>query len=31
VAVGKISQASADAYLKVPLSQLLAHAGACRG
>jgi membrane peptidoglycan carboxypeptidase len=31
VAVGKISQASADAYLKVPLSQLLAHAGGCRG
>ncbi len=30
VAVGKISQASADAYLKVPLSQLLAHAGGCR-
>jgi penicillin-binding protein 1A len=31
VAVGKISQASADGYLKVPLSQLLGHAGACRG
>jgi membrane peptidoglycan carboxypeptidase len=31
VAVGKISQASANAYLKVPLSQLLAHAGGCRG
>jgi membrane peptidoglycan carboxypeptidase len=31
VAVGIITQASADAYLKVPLSQLLAHAGACRG
>ncbi len=31
VAVGKVSQASADAYLKVPLSQLLAHAGGCRG
>ena len=31
VAVGKISQASADAYLKVPLSQLLVGAGACHG
>jgi membrane peptidoglycan carboxypeptidase len=31
VAVGQVSQASADAYLKVPLSQLLAHAGGCRG
>jgi membrane peptidoglycan carboxypeptidase len=31
VAVGKVSQASADAYLKIPLSQLLAHAGGCRG
>jgi membrane peptidoglycan carboxypeptidase len=31
VAVGKISQASADAFLKVPLSRLLAHAGGCRG
>jgi membrane peptidoglycan carboxypeptidase len=31
VAVGKVSQSSADAYLKVPLSQLLAHAGGCRG
>jgi penicillin-binding protein 1A len=30
VSVGAISQASADAYLKVPLSSLLAHAGACR-
>jgi membrane peptidoglycan carboxypeptidase len=30
VAVGKISQASADSYLKVPLSQLLAEAGGCR-
>jgi membrane peptidoglycan carboxypeptidase len=29
VAVGAISQASADAYLKVPLSVLLAHAGGC--
>ncbi len=31
VAVGKLSQSSADAYLKVPLSKLLAHAGACHG
>lgn len=31
VAVGKISQASADSYLKVPLSGLLASAGGCRG
>lgn len=31
VSVGTISQASADAYLKVPLSMLLAHAGGCRG
>jgi membrane peptidoglycan carboxypeptidase len=31
VAVGKISQADADAYLRIPLSQLLAHAGGCRG
>lgn len=31
VAVGKISQAAADAYLKVPLSQLLTDAGGCRG
>jgi membrane peptidoglycan carboxypeptidase len=31
VSVGKISQASADAYLRVPLSRLLAHAGGCRG
>jgi len=30
VAVGAISQASADGYLKVPLSALLAHAGGCR-
>jgi membrane peptidoglycan carboxypeptidase len=30
VSVGAISQASADAYLKVPLSALLAHAGGCR-
>jgi membrane peptidoglycan carboxypeptidase len=29
VAVGKISQASAHALLQEPLSQLLAHAGAC--
>ncbi|HEY7323712.1 MAG TPA: biosynthetic peptidoglycan transglycosylase [Streptosporangiaceae bacterium] len=29
VSVGAISQASADAYLKVPLSALLAHAGGC--
>jgi membrane peptidoglycan carboxypeptidase len=29
VAVGTISQASASAYLKVPLSELLAHAGGC--
>jgi membrane peptidoglycan carboxypeptidase len=31
VSVGAISQTSADAYLKLPLSVLLAHAGACRG
>jgi penicillin-binding protein 1A len=31
VAVGKISQASADELMKLPLSRLLAHAGACRG
>ena len=31
VAVGAITQASADAYLKVPLADLLAHAGACQG
>ena len=31
VAVGKISQASEDTYLKVPLSQLIAGAGGCRG
>jgi membrane peptidoglycan carboxypeptidase len=31
VAVGKISQASATAYLRAPLSQLLANAGACHG
>jgi membrane peptidoglycan carboxypeptidase len=30
VAVGAISQASADGYLKVPLPALLAHAGGCR-
>lgn len=30
VAVGAISQASANGYLKLPLSQLLAHAGGCR-
>jgi membrane peptidoglycan carboxypeptidase len=30
VAVGAISQASADAYLRVPLSALLAGAGGCR-
>jgi membrane peptidoglycan carboxypeptidase len=30
VSVGAISQASADAYRKVPLSALLAHAGGCR-
>lgn len=29
VSVGAISRASADAYLKVPLSELLAHAGGC--
>lgn len=29
VAVGTISQATADVFLKVPLSQLLAHAGSC--
>jgi membrane peptidoglycan carboxypeptidase len=31
VAVGAMSQASANAYLKIPLSDLLSHAGACRG
>ncbi len=31
VAVGAISQASASAYLKVPLSALLAHRGGCHG
>jgi len=31
VATGHISQAQADAYLKIPLSSLLARAGACRG
>ncbi len=31
VTVGAISQASADSYLKIPLSSLLADAGACRG
>lgn len=31
VAVGAISQGSADRYLKIPLAGLLAHAGACRG
>jgi penicillin-binding protein 1A len=30
VSVGAISQASADAYLKMPLSALLARAGGCR-
>ena len=30
VSVGAISQASADAYLKVPMSELLAHPGGCR-
>jgi len=30
VSVGAISRASADAYLKVPLSALLANAGGCR-
>ena len=30
VSVGAISQASADAYLKEPLSALLAHSGGCR-
>jgi membrane peptidoglycan carboxypeptidase len=29
VAVGAISQASEDAYLKIPLAQLLAHSGGC--
>ncbi len=31
VSVGAISEASASAYLKEPLSELLAHAGACLG
>jgi membrane peptidoglycan carboxypeptidase len=31
VDVGAISQAQADAYLKIPLSTLLANAGACTG
>jgi len=31
VSVGAISQASADAYLKIPLRELLAHSGGCRG
>jgi membrane peptidoglycan carboxypeptidase len=31
VAVGAISQASADVFLKVPLSRLLADAGGCQG
>jgi membrane peptidoglycan carboxypeptidase len=31
VAVGAISEGSADAFLKIPLAGLLAHAGACRG
>ena len=31
VAVGVISQARADSYLKIPLSSLLADAGACQG
>ncbi|MGH3305355.1 MAG: biosynthetic peptidoglycan transglycosylase [Streptosporangiaceae bacterium] len=31
VAVGTISRATADVFLKVPLSHLLAHAGACSG
>jgi penicillin-binding protein 1A len=31
VAVGAISQSQADAYLQVPLSTLLANAGACTG
>ncbi len=31
VAVGKLSKASAAAFLTVPLSRLLAHAGGCRG
>lgn len=31
VSVGAISQASADLYLKAPLSALLARAGACHG
>ncbi len=31
VAVGAISQARADAYLRIPLSTLLANAGACTG
>ena len=29
VSVGAISQASADAYLRIPISDLVAHAGAC--
>ena len=31
VAVGAISQAGADAYLRIPLGTLLANAGACTG
>ncbi len=31
VAVGAISQADANAYLAIPLSTLLSHAGGCRG
>jgi membrane peptidoglycan carboxypeptidase len=31
VAVGAISQGSADRYLKIPVAALLAHAGACGG
>lgn len=31
VAVGALSQASANRYLRIPLSTLLAHAGACKG
>jgi len=31
VAVGAISQRSANSYLKVPVAELVAHAGACKG
>jgi membrane peptidoglycan carboxypeptidase len=31
VAVGAVSQASAESYLNIPVAELVAHAGACRG